>query len=94
MPTAVRWFRNDWRATVLIREAIMNKALGTCATVAIALLCGCATPRYIISTNDGTMIQAKGEPKLNTATDMYEYRDLNGQDGAIRHADVKQILKQ
>ena len=73
----------------------MSRALGfMCTTVAFALLCGCASPRYMISTNDGMMIQAQGEPKLNTATDMYEYRDLNGQGGAIRHADVKQILKQ
>jgi Bacterial protein of unknown function (DUF903) len=73
----------------------MNKALGfTCTTIVVALLCGCASSRYIISTNEGAMIQAKGEPKFNTATDMYEYRDLNGQGGSIRHADVKQILKQ
>jgi hypothetical protein len=63
-------------------------------TVALVLVGGCATPLYMISTSDGTLIQAKGEPKLNKDTDMYEFRDLNGQDASIRHADVKQILKQ
>ena len=61
---------------------------------ALLWLSGCAAPRYIISTTDGVMVQTQGEPKLNKATDMYEYRDLNGQNGAIRHADVKQILRQ
>jgi hypothetical protein len=73
----------------------MNKAIEFVSISAVlALACACAASRYIISTNDGTMIQAQGEPKLNAATDMYEYHDLNGQNGAIRHADVKQILKQ
>jgi hypothetical protein len=39
-------------------------------------------------------LAAASEAKLAAATDMYEYRDLSGQNGAIRHADVKQILKQ
>lgn len=60
----------------------------------LLVLGACASPRYLISTVDGTMIQAKGEPKLNRNTDMYEYRDLNGQDASVRRTDVKQVLKQ
>jgi hypothetical protein len=61
---------------------------------AVLVFCACASPRYLISTMDGTLIQTQGEPKLNKDTDMYEYRDLNGQDASVRHSDVKQILKQ
>ena len=58
------------------------------------LLAGCASSHYIISTNNGTMIQTKGEPKFNKDTLMYEYEDLDGNSGSIKQADVKQILKQ
>jgi hypothetical protein len=63
------------------------------ASLALLVLCGCAS-RYIISTTDGTMIQVDGEPKYNKNTDMYEYTDLAGNSASIKHADVKQILKQ
>lgn len=60
--------------------------------IVFAVLVGCSTPRYIISTTDGTMIQANGEPKLNQNTGMYQYRDLNGHDAVIKQTEVKQII--
>ena len=61
--------------------------------VAVLLLAGCSTTQYIISTNDGTMIQANGKPKLNTKTGMYEYRDSEGRSVSIKQDQVKQILE-
>ncbi len=59
----------------------------------LGLLAGCGTTRYIISTTDGTLIQAKGQPHLNTKTGMYEYKDLDGHAGTIKKEDVKQVLE-
>ena len=63
------------------------------AVMAAALLAGCAATQYIISTNDGTMIQAKGKPSLNSKTGMYEYRDSEGKSATIKQDQVKQILE-
>ena len=65
------------------------------ATVAATLLlvAACSTPRYIISTNDGTLIQSKGEPRLNAKTGMYEYHDADGRDAAIKQSEVKQVIR-
>ena len=63
------------------------------AVIAVLLLAGCAATQYIISTNDGTMIQANGKPALNTKTAMYEYKDSEGRSASIKQTDVKQILE-
>jgi Bacterial protein of unknown function (DUF903) len=65
----------------------------TAAAIVLSMLSACASPRYIISTTTGTLIQAKGEPKLNKSTAMYEYEDLDGHSASIRQADVAQIAK-
>jgi Bacterial protein of unknown function (DUF903) len=43
--------------------------------------------------NNGTLIQTKGEPSLNKKTDMYEYRDMDGIKGAIKHSEFTQIVE-
>ena len=63
------------------------------AVLAFLLLAGCSTTQYIISTTDGTMIQANGKPTLNTKTGMYEYRDTEGRSASIKQDQVKQILE-
>jgi uncharacterized lipoprotein YajG len=68
------------------------KILATLAAT-LFLVAACSTPRYIISTNDGTLIQSKGEPRLNSKTGMYEYRDLDGRDAAIKQSEVKQVVR-
>jgi hypothetical protein len=60
--------------------------------MAVLLLAGCAST-YIISTNDGTMIQSHGKPKLNSKTGMYEYEDTDGKDATIKADQVKQIIE-
>ncbi len=73
----------------------MYPRLGPAIAVAVlGSLCACSTPRYVIGTKDGTLIQANGEPKLNKNTGMYEYEDLGGHDASIKQENVTQILKQ
>jgi hypothetical protein len=72
----------------------MNSRKSTFSVVmAFLLLTGCAATQYIISTNDGTMIQANGQPKLNAKTGMYEYKDSEGRSASIKQDQVKQILE-
>ena len=61
--------------------------------VAVLLMAGCGSTQYIISTTDGTMIQANGKPKLNSKTGMYEYQDSEGRAASIKQDQVKQILE-
>ncbi len=63
------------------------------AAAVLSLLSACSSPRYLISTTNGTLIQTKGEPQLNKKTDMYEYRDMDGNKGSIKHGDVTQIVE-
>ena len=63
------------------------------AVVAVLLMAGCGSTQYIISTTDGTMIQANGKPKLNSKTGMYEYQDSEGRAASIKQDQVKQILE-
>jgi uncharacterized lipoprotein len=63
------------------------------AALFLTLLAACGTTRYIIATNDGTMIQAKGTPRLNAKTGMYEYKDLDGRPASIKQDQVKQVLE-
>ncbi len=72
---------------------MISRTGASAAVVAFLLLAGCSTTQYIISTNDGTMIQANGKPTLNTKTGMYEYRDSQGRTAAIKQDQVKQILE-
>jgi Bacterial protein of unknown function (DUF903) len=63
------------------------------AVMAVLLLAGCAATQYIISTNDGTMIQTSGKPKLDSKTGMYTYFDSEGRAASIKQDQVKQILE-
>ena len=62
-------------------------------SVSMAFLAACSSPEYIISTNDGTMIPARGKPKLDEKTGMYTYKDDEGRAVTIKKDDVKQIME-
>jgi ABC-type Fe3+-hydroxamate transport system substrate-binding protein len=53
----------------------------------------CSTTEYIMSTKDGTMLQAYGKPKLDEATGMYTYKDEQGRTATIPKSDVVQIME-
>lgn len=63
------------------------------AIVPLALLAGCASSEYIISTTDGTMIATESKPKLDEKSGMYTYKDSEGRSTTIRKEDVKQIME-
>jgi len=72
----------------------MNRAIRLTATVAVlALLAGCASTEYIISTTGGTMITTSGKPSLNEKTGIYTYKDAEGRAATIKKDDVKQIME-
>lgn len=62
-------------------------------TLSMAFLAACASPEYIISTTDGTMIPANGKPKLDEEAGMYTYKDSEGRAVTIKKDDVKQIME-
>lgn len=70
-----------------------NKLRIFAAAMSLALLVACSTTEYLITMNDGTTLQSKGEPVLNQKTGMYDYHDLDGRPAAIKKDDVKQILQ-
>ena len=55
-------------------------------------LAGCASD-YVISTNDGQMITAHGEPKLDEDSGLYEYEDADGRTQQIPLTQVKQVME-
>ena len=61
--------------------------------VAALFLAACASPEYVISTTDGTMITATGKPKLDEKTGMYTYKDADGRAVTIKKEAVKQIME-
>jgi len=73
----------------------MNPSLLRAAAPAIALcaLLGGCTTEYLITKNDGTVIEAHGKPKLDEKTGMMSYRDEEGRVMHMRRDDVRQIIE-
>ena len=64
------------------------------ATMAVLLLAGgCASPEYIISTTDGTLMTTKGKPKFDEELGMYVFKDSEGREVRLQKDDVKQIME-
>ena len=72
----------------------MNRTLQTVlAGATLAILAACASPQYIMSTTDGTMITANGKPKLDEKTGMYTYKDTEGRAHTIQKEKVTQVME-
>jgi hypothetical protein len=63
------------------------------AATMLALLAGCSSPEYIISTTSGVMITTHGQPKLDDKTGMYTYKDSEGRKATIKKEEVKQVMQ-
>ena len=63
------------------------------AATILALLAGCSSPEYIISTTSGVMITTQGQPKLDEKTGMYTYKDSEGRKSTITKDEVKQVME-
>ncbi len=59
----------------------------------IALLTGCASSEYIITTNDGQMLTSHGKPTLDKDTGMMRFEDQEGRKQQIPADSIKQMLE-
>ncbi len=69
----------------------VSRALGP--VVVLALLAGCASSEYIMSTTSGVMITTRGKPSLDEKTGIYTYKDAEGRKATIKKEDVKQVME-
>ncbi|HCW98731.1 MULTISPECIES: YgdI/YgdR family lipoprotein [Pantoea] len=60
---------------------------------AVSMLSACAG-HYIISTNDGHMINTNGKPVIDKETGMISYEDVGGNMHQLQKQNVKEIVKQ
>lgn len=56
----------------------------------VVLLTGCAND-YLITTNDGTILEASDKPEIDEDTKMLRYEDEEGRMHQIPQSDVDQI---
>jgi hypothetical protein len=61
--------------------------------LACSLLTACGSTEYLITRNDGTVIQAYGKPKIDAASGMVTYRDEEGRSMQMQREDVNQIIE-
>jgi hypothetical protein len=62
------------------------------AAALCAMLAGCTT-EYLITKNDGTVIESHGKPKMDDSTGMLTYHDTEGRTMQMRRDEVKQIIE-
>ncbi len=62
------------------------------AACCLLTLAGCSSD-YIITTNDGQMINTQGKPELDEETGLLEYEDADGNSQQIPQTQVKQMLE-
>ncbi|MDU6389186.1 MULTISPECIES: YgdI/YgdR family lipoprotein [unclassified Pantoea] len=72
---------------------IKKAAVSLIMLAAASTLSACAG-RYIISTNDGHMINAKGKPVIDKETGMISYEDASGNMHQLQKHDVKEIVEE
>jgi major membrane immunogen (membrane-anchored lipoprotein) len=61
--------------------------------LACSLLAACGSTEYLITKNDGTVIQAYGKPKVDDKSGMVSYRDEEGRSMQMQREDVNQIIE-
>lgn len=60
---------------------------------ACSLLAACGSTEYLITKNDGTVLQAYGKPKVDEKSGMVTYRDEEGRSMQMQREDVSQIIE-
>lgn len=71
---------------------IKKATLSIIMLAAVSTLSACAG-HYIISTNDGHMINTNGKPVIDKDTGMISYEDASGNAHQLQKQDVKEIVK-
>ncbi len=64
--------------------------LAAITALGMLTLVGCASD-YVISTNDGRMIDSQDKPEIDEDTGMIMYEDEEGRENQIPQSDVKEI---
>jgi len=72
---------------------IKKTAVSLMMLAAASALSACAG-HYVISTNDGHMINANGKPVIDKQTGMISYEDASGNMHQLQKQDVKEIVKE
>ena len=76
-----------------VREHDMKKSiLASICALGMLTLVGCASD-YLISTNDGRMIDSQDKPEIDEDTGMIMYEDEEGRENQIPQSDVKEIME-
>jgi hypothetical protein len=73
----------------------MKPLIAKMAGVALAcsLLAACGSTEYLITKQDGTVIQAYGKPKVDEKSGMLIYHDEEGRSMQMQRDDVSQIIE-
>jgi len=72
---------------------LIKKAVATLIMLAAASTLSACAGHYIISTNDGHMINTNGKPAIDKETGMISYEDASGNMHQLQKQDVKEIVK-
>ena len=75
----------------MIRDKLFRGAL--LLGLASALVAGCASTEYIMSTKEGRMIVSTGKPQLDEKNGVYVYKDSQGRTATIPRADIVQMME-
>lgn len=69
-----------------MKSSLTASVLALC----VLMLAGCSND-YMISTNDGRMIESDEKPELDDDTGLIEYEDEDGDIGQLPQSDVREI---
>lgn len=71
----------------------MKKLATVLTACALAFTLSACSSNYMMHTNDGRTIVAKGKPSVDDDTGMISYKDANGNKQQINRADVKEMAE-
>ena len=71
----------------------MKKTAAVISALMLTFTLAACSSNYVMQTNDGRTIVAKGKPALDNDTGMISYKDANGVEQQINRADVKEMVE-
>ncbi|NIF23230.1 MULTISPECIES: YgdI/YgdR family lipoprotein [Pantoea] len=71
----------------------MKKLVAVLAVCTMAFTLAACSSNYVMHTNDGRTIIAKGKPQVDSDTGMIGYKDANGNKQQINRTDVKEMVE-
>ncbi|NTX81769.1 YgdI/YgdR family lipoprotein [Serratia proteamaculans] len=71
----------------------MKKTAAVISALMLTFTLAACSSNYVMQTNDGRTIVAKGKPALDNDTGMISYKDANGVEQQINRSDVKEMVE-